>query len=148
MGAGSIRRSLYFAGNLNRKIRRRCYEAIVKGENVPEPGVPESFKVLIKELQSIGLDIKVLNEDEEEISMRDTDDDINETARRLDLDIDGALPAPPDTDVQDDYTTDTDDSDVEDPDFEEDPDFDLIADIGNMNMEAKDADDAASEDME
>ena len=122
--------------------RVKTYEAIVKGENVPEPGVPESFKVLIKELQSIGLDIKVLNEDEEEISMRDTDDDINETARRLDLDIDGALPAPPDTDVQDDYTTDTDDSDVEDPDF------DLIADIGNMNMEAKDADDAASEDME
>ena len=98
--------------------RVKTYEAIVKGENVPEPGVPESFKVLIKELQSIGLDIKVLNEDEEEISMRDTDDDINETARRLDLDIDGALPAPPDTDVQDDYTTDTDDSDVEDPDFD------------------------------
>ena len=122
--------------------RVKTYEAIVKGENVPEPGVPESFKVLIKELQSIGLDIKVLNEDEEEISLRDTDDDINETARRLDLDIDGALPAPPDTDVQDDYTTDTDDSDAEDPDF------DLIADIGNMNMEAKDADDAASEDME
>ena len=122
--------------------RVKTYEAIVKGENVPEPGVPESFKVLIKELQSIGLDIKVLNEDEEEISLRDTDDDINETARRLDLDIDGALPAPPDTDVQDDYTTDTDDSEAEDPDF------DLIADIGNMNMEAKDADDAASEDME
>ena len=122
--------------------RVKTYEAIVKGENVPEPGVPESFKVLIKELQSIGLDIKVLNEDEEEISLRDTDDDINETARRLDLDIDGALPAPPDTDVQDDYTTDTDENAAEDPDF------DLIADIGNMNMEAKDADDAASEDME
>ena len=58
--------------------RVKTYEAIVKGENVPEPGVPESFKVLIKELQSIGLDIKVLNEDEEEISMRDSDDDVTE----------------------------------------------------------------------
>ena len=123
--------------------RVKTYEAIVKGENVPESGVPESFKVLIKELQSIGLDIKVLNEDEEEISLRDTDDDINETARRLDLDIDGAIPAPPDTDiVHDDYTESADEAAAEDPDF------DLIADIGNMNMEAKDADDAASEDME
>ena len=123
--------------------RVKTYEAIVKGENVPEPGVPESFKVLIKELQSIGLDIKVLNEDEEEISLRDTDDDINETARKLDLDIDGAIPEAPNTEiVQDDYTTDSDDSAAEDPDF------DLIADIGNMNIEAKDADDAASEDME
>ena len=123
--------------------RVKTYEAIVKGENVPEPGVPESFKVLIKELQSIGLDIKVLNEDEEEISLRDTDDDINETARKLDLDIDGAIPEAPNTEiVQDDYTTDSDESAAEDPDF------DLIADIGNMNMEAKDADDAASEDME
>ena len=123
--------------------RVKTYEAIVKGENVPKPGVPESFKVLIKELQSIGLDIKVLNEDEEEISLRDTDDDINETARKLDLDIDGAIPEAPNTEiVQDDYTTDSDDSAAEDPDF------DLIADIGNMNMEAKDADDAASEDME
>ena len=123
--------------------RVKTYEAIVKGENVPEPGVPESFKVLIKELQSIGLDIKVLNEDEEEISLRDTDDDINETARKLDLDIDGAIPEAPNTEiVHDDYTTDSDDSAAEDPDF------DLIADIGNMNMEAKDADDAASEDME
>ena len=123
--------------------RVKTYEAIVKGENVPEPGVPESFKVLIKELQSIGLDIKVLNEDEEEISLRDTDDDINETARKLDLDIDGAIPEAPNTEiVQDDYTNDSDDSAAEDPDF------DLIADIGNMNMEAKDADDAASEDME
>ena len=123
--------------------RVKTYEAIVKGENVPEPGVPESFKVLIKELQSIGLDIKVLNEDEEEISLRDTEDDINETARKLDLDIDGAIPEAPNTEiVQDDYTTDSDDSAAEDPDF------DLIADIGNMNMEAKDADDAASEDME
>ena len=48
----------------------------MKGENIPDPGVPESFKVLIKELQSIALDIKVLNADKEEIEIRELDDDI------------------------------------------------------------------------
>lgn len=55
--------------------RVKTYEAIVKGESVPEPGVPESFKVLIKELQSLGLDVKILSGDEEEIEMRDLDDE-------------------------------------------------------------------------
>ena len=55
--------------------RVKTYEAIVKGENVPEPGVPESFKVLIKELQSLGMDVKILSGDEKEIEMRDSEDD-------------------------------------------------------------------------
>jgi DNA-directed RNA polymerase subunit beta len=55
--------------------RVKTYEAIVKGENVPEPGVPESFKVLIKELQSLGMDVKMLSSDEQEIEMRDLDDE-------------------------------------------------------------------------
>ncbi|MBU8919716.1 DNA-directed RNA polymerase subunit beta [Neobacillus sp. 114] len=55
--------------------RVKTYEAIVKGENVPEPGVPESFKVLIKELQSLGMDVKILSGDEEEIEMRDMEDE-------------------------------------------------------------------------
>ncbi|WP_075980308.1 DNA-directed RNA polymerase subunit beta [Bacillus massilinigeriensis] len=55
--------------------RVKTYEAIVKGENVPEPGVPESFKVLIKELQSLGLDVKILSSNEEEIEMRDLEDE-------------------------------------------------------------------------
>jgi len=59
--------------------RVKTYEAIVKGENIPEPGVPESFKVLIKELQSIALDIKVLNADKEEIELRELDDDLYAT---------------------------------------------------------------------
>jgi DNA-directed RNA polymerase subunit beta len=59
--------------------RVKTYEAIVKGENIPEPGVPESFKVLIKELQSLGLDVKVLSEEKEEIAIKETvDDDIEE----------------------------------------------------------------------
>ncbi|TCN19367.1 DNA-directed RNA polymerase subunit beta [Mesobacillus foraminis] len=55
--------------------RVKTYEAIVKGENVPEPGVPESFKVLMKELQSLGMDVKILSGDEKEIEMRDFDED-------------------------------------------------------------------------
>ncbi|MFD1929740.1 DNA-directed RNA polymerase subunit beta [Sporosarcina siberiensis] len=54
--------------------RVKTYEAIVKGENVPQPGVPESFKVLIKELQSLGLDVKMLSADYEEIELRDLDE--------------------------------------------------------------------------
>ncbi|MDP2859556.1 MAG: DNA-directed RNA polymerase subunit beta [Bacillota bacterium] len=69
--------------------RVKTYEAIVKGENIPEPGVPESFKVLLKELQSLGLDVKVLSDKSRVIDIRETDEDITETARELDLTIDG-----------------------------------------------------------
>jgi DNA-directed RNA polymerase subunit beta len=55
--------------------RVKTYEAIVKGENIPEPGVPESFKVLIKELQSLALDVKVLSEEDDEIEIKESDDD-------------------------------------------------------------------------
>jgi len=55
--------------------RVKTYEAIVKGEKIPKPGVPESFRVLVKELQSLGLDMKVLNENDEAIELRDMDDD-------------------------------------------------------------------------
>lgn len=55
--------------------RVKTYEAIVKGESVPEPGVPESFKVLIKELQSLGMDVKMLTINDEEVELRDLDDE-------------------------------------------------------------------------
>ena len=68
--------------------RVKTYEAIVKGENVPEPGVPESFKVLIKELQSLALDVKVLDKDENEIDLKQTFEedeiDFSPSARRQD----------------------------------------------------------------
>ena len=51
--------------------RVQTYEAIVKGENIPEPGIPESFKVLIKEMQSLALDVRVLTEDNEEIQIKE-----------------------------------------------------------------------------
>ena len=62
--------------------RVKTYEAIVKGENVMEPGVPESFKVLIKELQSLALDVKVLTENREEIDVRMQDDDMGDRERQ------------------------------------------------------------------
>ncbi|TDQ34701.1 DNA-directed RNA polymerase subunit beta [Aureibacillus halotolerans] len=66
--------------------RVRTYEAIVKGENVPEPGIPESFKVLIKELQSLGMDVKMLSADEQEINLQDVEDDEDGSADKLNLD--------------------------------------------------------------
>lgn len=67
--------------------RVKTYEAIVKGENVPEPGVPESFKVLIKELQSLGLDVKILTEAEEEIEIKEIEEDVTETAKELGIEL-------------------------------------------------------------
>jgi DNA-directed RNA polymerase subunit beta len=69
--------------------RVKTYEAIVKGENIPEPGVPESFKVLIKELQSLSMNVRILDEHEQEIEIREHDEDINETLRELKLSIEG-----------------------------------------------------------
>ena len=66
--------------------RVRAYEAIVKGENIPEPGIPESFKVLIKELQSLCLDVKVLTEEDQEIEVRESLD-IDDSIGEFELDI-------------------------------------------------------------
>ncbi len=54
--------------------RVKTYEAIIKGENIPEPGIPESFKVLLKELQSLGLDVRVLKDDNTEVEIMETVD--------------------------------------------------------------------------
>ena len=129
--------------------RVKAYESIVKGENIPEPGIPESFKVLIKELQSIGLDIKVLSEDAKEITIKDEDDDdIGEKAKNLDLDVDGVNPEPetPDeNDEKDSYDSNSDDEDISDMDIsdvdisDEDilnadiSDDDIIADLDDMS---------------
>ena len=109
--------------------RVKTYEAIVKGENVPEPGVPESFKVLIKELQSLCLDVKVLSENNEEIEIRELDDDITEAAREFGLDQnvqeDGAAPAIP---MTEEASVSELDAEVSDEDAEEEEDF-LAEDI-------------------
>lgn len=65
--------------------RVKTYEAIVKGQNIPEPGVPESFKVLLKELQSLALDVQVLDKYGNEVEIGEIDDEVQEKARELDL---------------------------------------------------------------
>jgi DNA-directed RNA polymerase subunit beta len=67
--------------------RVKVYEAIVKGENIPEPGIPESFKVLLKELQSLCLNVEVLSSDGTAVEMRDTDDDVYRAAEELGIDL-------------------------------------------------------------
>lgn len=67
--------------------RVKTYESIVKGENVPEPGVPESFKVLIKELQSLGMDVKVLAGNEEEIVIKELEDEEETTNDNLNVNV-------------------------------------------------------------
>ncbi|MDR7460293.1 MAG: DNA-directed RNA polymerase subunit beta [Armatimonadota bacterium] len=69
--------------------RVKTYEAIVKGENIQEPGVPESFKVLVKELQALCLDVKVLSEDKKEIELKEIEEDITETAKALGINLEG-----------------------------------------------------------
>jgi DNA-directed RNA polymerase subunit beta len=69
--------------------RVKTYEAIVKGENIQEPGVPESFKVLVKELQALCLDVKVLSADHREIELREIEEDVVETQRSLGINLEG-----------------------------------------------------------
>jgi DNA-directed RNA polymerase subunit beta len=73
--------------------RVKVYEAIVKGENIPEPGVPESFKVLIKEMQSLCLNVEVLSTDGTTIEMRDSDDAVFTAAEELGIDLSRAEPS-------------------------------------------------------
>jgi DNA-directed RNA polymerase subunit beta len=73
--------------------RVKVYEAIVKGENIPEPGIPESFKVLIKEMQSLALNVEVLSAEGKEIEMRETDEDVFRAAEELGIDLSRREPA-------------------------------------------------------
>jgi len=114
--------------------RVKAYEAIVKGENIAEPSIPESFKVLLKEMQSLALDVNVVSEEGQRTEMRDEDDDLLRAAEELGIDLSGVrAPAPADapaegeeeseeaaaeaTDSTDDETTGADESlEVEDED--------------------------------
>ncbi|MCC9195776.1 DNA-directed RNA polymerase subunit beta [Arthrobacter sp. zg-Y820] len=73
--------------------RVKVYEAIVKGENIPEPGVPESFKVLIKEMQSLCLNVEVLSTEGNTIEMRDSDEEVFRAAEELGIDLSRAEPS-------------------------------------------------------
>ena len=67
--------------------RVKVYEAIVKGENIPEPGIPESFKVLIKEMQALCLNVEVLDKQGQDVELREIDDEIYRTAEQLGIDL-------------------------------------------------------------
>lgn len=115
--------------------RVKTYESIVKGENIPEPGVPESFKVLIKELQSLSLDVKVLSEENEEIAIRELDEE-DDDVEELSVNIEGREDEPDDMsydeatgeddDLDEDLLLDdldeidTDDIEIEETAFDED----------------------------
>jgi DNA-directed RNA polymerase subunit beta len=73
--------------------RVKVYEAIVKGENIPEPGIPESFKVLIKEMQSLCLNVEVRSAEGEEIELKETDEDVFRAAEELGIDLSRREPA-------------------------------------------------------
>ena len=105
--------------------RVKTYEAIVKGENIPEPGIPESFKVLIKEMQSLCLDVKVLTEDNEEIKIKETseleDMPVIEDMVEVELEEDASDDDDDDIEFPDDEFDDDDDMD-DDPEDEADED--------------------------
>ena len=108
--------------------RVKTYESIVKGENVPEPGIPESFKVLVKELQSLALDVKVYSEEREEITISEsTEDDTEE----LNVNIEG----------REDETAIVDFDDIGDELIEDDIVIDDF-DIGDITNTADDLDDS------
>ena len=69
--------------------RVKAYEAIVKGENIPEPSIPESFKVLLKEMQSLSLDVNVVSEEGTDIEIREEEDDLLRAAEELGIDLSG-----------------------------------------------------------
>ena len=108
--------------------RVRAYEAIVKGENIPEPGIPESFKVLIKELQSLCLDVKVLTEEDQEIEVRESLD-ADDTAGEFELDVIDNMDEVEQNHIIeeiDDEFIENDDEDIDSLDFEDDTDFEEL----------------------
>ena len=106
--------------------RVKTYEAIVKGQNIPTPGVPESFKVLIKELQSLALDVKVLGDDHQEIEIRELDDE--------DDDMDDALPAGREPLPESGYE-DEEDGAAADTDLDLDDDISLDDDFADFEVD-------------
>ena len=115
--------------------RTKTYEAIVKGQNIPTPGIPESFKVLVKELQSLCLDIHVLDEDGAEIELSEVyGDDAPAYASIDDVNRAADLPKPEDGDLDDEPIDDEDVIDEDDFDYvgEGDDDFDYATDDGDF----------------
>jgi DNA-directed RNA polymerase subunit beta len=110
--------------------RVKAYEAIVKGENIAEPSIPESFKVLLKEMQALALDVNVVSEEGQRAEMRDEDDDLLRAAEELGIDLSGVRAA--DGQAADEAVDSEDDTDAGEPEPEDVPDdeaVDIDADI-------------------
>ena len=112
--------------------RVKAYEAIVKGENIAEPSIPESFKVLLKEMQSLALDVNVVSEEGQRAEMRDEDDDLLRAAEELGIDLSGVRAgdgAPPTTRPRPRSTRTTDtDTDADDDTDAEPEEIDIDVD--------------------
>jgi DNA-directed RNA polymerase subunit beta len=134
--------------------RVKAYEAIVKGENIAEPSIPESFKVLLKEMQSLALDVNVVSEEGQRAEMRDEDDDLLRAAEELGIDLSGVrveddapagAPAPAGEELADDEDAedaddedDADDADDTDDELEkadDEVDLDVVAAAGVLGAE-------------
>ncbi len=113
--------------------RVKTYESIVKGENVPEPGIPESFKVLIKELQSLALDVKVYSEEREEITLKES---VEDELEELNVNIEG----------REDETPLTDYEDIGDDIMDEDMDIDDF-DLGDIGTSGDALENTLGEDL-
>ncbi len=112
--------------------RVKAYEAIVKGENIAEPSIPESFKVLLKEMQSLGLDVNVVSEEGQRAEMRDEDDDLLRAAEELGIDLSGVRAAEdevPDTAVIEEAPEAPILAAAPDDDDDDDLDADFAADL-------------------
>jgi DNA-directed RNA polymerase subunit beta len=124
--------------------RVKAYEAIVKGENIAEPSIPESFKVLLKEMQSLALDVNVVSEEGQRAEMRDEDDDLLRAAEELGIDLSGVRvedegpPGSPPAAEEDLAEGDEDEDEDEDRDNDPEEDVDLDA-AGSSVLGAEDS---------
>ena len=115
--------------------RVKTYEAIVKGENIPEPGVPESFKVLIKELQSLGLDVRLYSEDNKELELKENIEDGIEYDPEKDKKILAEDEVVAEDDLSDGYIEDSDSDILLDEEEPEDSD-ELFEDLDDEGEDA------------
>ena len=127
--------------------RVKAYEAIVKGENIAEPSIPESFKVLLKEMQSLALDVNVVSEEGQRAEMRDEDDDLLRAAEELGIDLSGVrveeetaeaeAPAEPsdDEEAEDAEEDEDEDAEIDDGADADAVDLDVVAAAGVLGVE-------------
>jgi DNA-directed RNA polymerase subunit beta len=114
--------------------RVKAYEAIVKGENIAEPSIPESFKVLLKEMQSLALDVNVVSEEGTRAEMRDEDDDLLRAAEELGIDLSGVRASDGAADEAVEGEDDTDAADSEDEDEAEAAGDEEFAPVGDDDL--------------